>query len=100
MAIITRRPRLLPEVPGESGPRFVIETIVEDDGATPPAAPESDAGPPPQPRERSIVLHVGAHKTGTTAIQYHFWKNDSDLARYGILYPKAGRPVGRNEYGH
>ncbi|MDB6455123.1 hypothetical protein [Falsirhodobacter sp. 20TX0035] len=36
---------------------------------------------------RTILLHVGPHKTGTTALQ-RFWQENRDhLARNGVLYP-------------
>lgn len=34
-----------------------------------------------------IVLHIGQAKTGTTAIQRAFRKNDQELLRQGFLYP-------------
>ncbi len=44
-----------------------------------------------------IILHVGAHKTGTTYIQKVFDNNHKKLAEKGILYPK--RWLG-NLWGH
>ncbi|MGD9738412.1 MAG: hypothetical protein AB7S41_02540 [Parvibaculaceae bacterium] len=70
----------------------------------PGAAAEIDARPleaqAPAPRE--IVIHVGVHKTGTTAIQHHFWQNLAILDQYGILYPETGRPPpgAAHLYGH
>lgn len=37
-----------------------------------------------------IVLHIGANKTGTTAIQQYFHNNRKLLSRHGILWPKTG----------
>ena len=39
----------------------------------------------------TLVLHVGPHKTGTTALQQALAGNAGRLARLGILYPQAGR---------
>jgi hypothetical protein len=36
-----------------------------------------------------LFLHIGPHKTGTTAIQTCFAENRSALRRQGILYPKC-----------
>ncbi len=38
-----------------------------------------------------VILHVGPHKTGTTALQKAFAVNAKRLAAYGILYPDTGR---------
>ena len=37
--------------------------------------------------ETTLFLHVGPHKTGTTAIQNYLWINKSTLKENGILYP-------------
>ena len=39
---------------------------------------------------RQIILHVGPHKTGSTALQQSFLAMRDRLAGRGILYPKAG----------
>ena len=39
---------------------------------------------------RTVVLHVGPHKTGTTALQRFWQENREHLARDGILYPGPG----------
>ena len=49
----------------------------------------------PQPsrftaQSRTIFLHVGIHKTGTTAIQNVCMANHRELLNAGILFPKAG----------
>ncbi len=38
--------------------------------------------------QRRIILHVGAHKTGTTTIQRDLYLNRDKLKTKGILYPK------------
>jgi hypothetical protein len=43
---------------------------------------------------RRCFIHIGTHKTGTTAIQQLLSRNDSILEQKGYLYPKAGRPEG------
>jgi len=44
-----------------------------------------------------LVLHIGTHKTGTTAIQKIFAANRSRLAKHGIIYPDFGvRQADRN----
>mgnify|MGYP003126452722 CR=1 FL=1 len=40
---------------------------------------------------RNILLHIGRHKTGTTAIQHFLWDNRSALRATGWLVPEAGR---------
>lgn len=39
---------------------------------------------------RTLYLHIGIHKTGTSAIQIVCMKNHDELLRAGILFPKAG----------
>lgn len=39
----------------------------------------------------NVVIHVGPHKTGTTALQKAFAINADRLGRYGICYPGSGR---------
>ena len=41
-------------------------------------------------RERSCFIHVGTHKTGTTAIQRFLAANRERLALDGLYYPSAG----------
>ena len=45
-----------------------------------------------------LVLHIGRHKTGTTAIQWHL----AEHAYPGLNYPRSGRvrPDGRVQPGH
>lgn len=42
-------------------------------------------------RDRSCFVHVGVHKTGTTAIQRFLAGNPGALATAGLYYPHAGR---------
>jgi hypothetical protein len=44
--------------------------------------------------QKTIILHIGAHKTGTTAIQSFFAANRETFAANGLLYPAAGIPSG------
>lgn len=37
-----------------------------------------------------IILHIGQHKTGSTALQAALWGDRPRLRRLGILYPAAG----------
>lgn len=43
-----------------------------------------------------VVLHIGAHKTGTSYLQGLFYRNHSALAAAGLHYP----PIGPNEAHH
>jgi hypothetical protein len=43
-------------------------------------------------RERSCFVHVGTHKTGTTAIQRFLADNQERLAGAGLYYPRTGWP--------
>ena len=48
-----------------------------------------------------LYLHIGTHKTGSTAIQYFLDANREALAARGVLYPRSGRPQRRAiAYGH
>ena len=42
---------------------------------------------------KKCFLHIGTHKTGTTALQAWLSDNERQLQDRGVLYPKAGRPV-------
>ena len=46
----------------------------------------------------TIFLHIGANKTGSSAIQYFFKMNRQVLIKKGVLYPVAGC-VGNAHYG-
>ena len=45
-------------------------------------------------------IHVGRHKTGTTSIQSTLQSNYDELARRGVLYPRAGREAGQRHFHH
>ncbi|MCA1748991.1 MAG: hypothetical protein ABR601_10995 [Parasphingopyxis sp.] len=38
-----------------------------------------------------LLLHIGRHKTGTSAIQNYCCTADEQFARHGAIYPRAGR---------
>lgn len=40
---------------------------------------------------RSLILHIGAHKTGSTSIQYALGTNGERLRQHAILFPTAAR---------
>ena len=40
---------------------------------------------------QQLILHIGRHKTGTTALQYSFVQNAGALTDAGVHYPEAGR---------
>ncbi len=42
---------------------------------------------------KTLYLHIGHYKTGTSAFQSYCADNAAGLARRGLLYPKAGRGV-------
>ena len=46
-----------------------------------------------------LVLHVGLHKTGTTAIQRFLFNNRSHLHAQGVQYLATGIPEGRASWG-
>jgi len=46
--------------------------------------------PPASARKSSLVLHIGPHKTGTTAIQVFCQRNRKHLAKAGFWYVKKG----------
>lgn len=50
----------------------------------------------PPKRRKTVFLHIGTHKTGTTSIQHFLAQNDYELRRERILFPSAGRYV----HGH
>jgi hypothetical protein len=44
---------------------------------------------------KQLFLHIGLHKTGTTALQQWCSANASLLAEKGLLYPSVGQPEGK-----
>lgn len=54
-----------------------------------------------EPYMKTIYLHIGTHKTGTTAIQMFATRNASELERRGYFYPQIGRPfISGIAHGH
>ena len=49
---------------------------------------------------KSILLHIGTHKTGSTSIQKFLDRASEQLREDGVLYPEAGRPDDRVPHGH
>ncbi|MEM6438915.1 MAG: hypothetical protein AAF763_04340 [Pseudomonadota bacterium] len=43
---------------------------------------------------KTLYLHVGHYKTGTSAVQKRFHQEGAKLKAHGLLYPKAGRALG------
>ncbi len=46
---------------------------------------------------KSLFVHIGMHKTGTTAIQHFLSSNKANLERLGYLYP--GNAIAQHEIG-
>ena len=42
-------------------------------------------------KRKTIYIHIGTHKTGTTSIQRFLTQNNTILAQKGVFYPIAGR---------
>ena len=42
-------------------------------------------------KKREIIIHIGAPKTGTTAIQDYLSQNQDELAELNLFYPTIGR---------
>jgi hypothetical protein len=49
---------------------------------------------------KSILLHIGTHKTGSTSIQQFLAGASDQLQEDDLLYPEAGRPHDRAPHGH
>jgi len=48
-----------------------------------------------------LTIHIGLHKTGTTAIQHYFWRHYQELLQHGVYYPVTGRPANAaTQFGH
>jgi hypothetical protein len=63
----------------------IVTPTTMRDGAAGAGAVEP-APPVPRLPERAILLHVGPHKTGTTAIQHAFRLAEPALAEHGVHY--------------
>jgi hypothetical protein len=44
-------------------------------------------GTPKNDKKKTLYLHIGLGKTGTTALQEFFWSNRKQLSEFGIDYP-------------
>ena len=51
-------------------------------------------------RTPRLYLHIGTHKTGTTAIQSYSARNRPQLASQGIYYPSLEPLLGRSSDAH
>ncbi len=40
---------------------------------------------------KTVFLHIGTHKTGSTSLQFFLHRADAALRERGVLYPRAGR---------
>jgi hypothetical protein len=40
--------------------------------------------------QKQLILHVGFHKSGTTALQESFFAQRKELETQGLLYPSVG----------
>ena len=51
---------------------------------------------------KTVYLHIGTHRTGSTSIQRFLANVEEALAKRGVIYPKTGRPDTdwSNRYGH
>ena len=49
---------------------------------------------------KTIILHAGTHKTGTTALQMFASQESEVLQQSGIYYPRSGRPRAQFQDGH
>lgn len=49
-----------------------------------------------------VYIHIGTHRTGSTALQRFLAKSRNALAQQGIIYPETGHPDTNvsNQYGH
>ncbi|MCA2011154.1 hypothetical protein LCM17_06650 [Cereibacter sphaeroides] len=51
--------------------------------------------------KKTLFLHVGHYKTGSSALQQYCSQNAAALAEAGLLYPATARPVrNRTNHGH
>ena len=42
-----------------------------------------------------LFIHIGTHKTGTSALQRFFFNNQESLSRFNVRYPQSGIPNGQ-----
>ena len=40
--------------------------------------------------QKQLILHVGFHKSGTSALQESFASQRDELQKLGVLYPRIG----------
>lgn len=52
-------------------------------------------------KDTRVTIHIGLHKTGSTAIQHYLWRHGLDLLQSGVYYPATGRPASEQlQFGH
>ncbi|RLP77165.1 hypothetical protein D9R14_14260 [Xanthobacter tagetidis] len=49
---------------------------------------------------RTLFIHAGTHKTGTTSVQWYLNRHGRKLMRHGTYVPKAGCPSARSSGHH
>lgn len=49
---------------------------------------------------KTLILHIGMHKTGSSAVQHFFSRNRALLRSLGVFYPKSIGPDGRRQPKH
>lgn len=47
---------------------------------------------------KTLYLHIGCGKTGSSALQVWLWNNQEDIGKEGLLYPKYGDKAKLNDY--
>lgn len=50
--------------------------------------------------KRTLFIHVGLHKTGTTSLQRFLFENQKPLQDAGLYRPETGADNGPNSWGH
>lgn len=50
--------------------------------------------------QKTLYIHIGVGKTGTTSIQNCLYHNRALLFEEGLLYPKTGINIESNDFGH
>ncbi|TGN62162.1 glycosyltransferase [Paracoccus liaowanqingii] len=77
----------LPETPAQQHLQEALNVYARNERVAADPSPEAMAAPATRPR---LIIHLGATKTGSTALQHLLEDNRPALLRDGVWYPEVG----------
>lgn len=77
----------------------MIEDVAAGSAGQPAQAGEGEGRAAAQGAARTLHVHVGAHKTGSTALQEFLRDRTAELSAHGMIVPQTGR-LAHDQPGH